>query len=233
MNSLTKSILVILALASPLVEAEPDYPAADFQPKVLYKDSDYKSSDSKSKTSVSEKSSASAKDDSQYPATNFEPKVLYKDENYTPSKTAPSPSVSSSSREVQASSNNSSELSSQVTEELKTGAGSKPNLLIALAVLGIVGFVFFRKRSQVTPNKASSKGGGTSYKNATGVTGVSKYLNRVSGTGVARYIDKRVKSATAATGVSKYVAKQVLTAKTPEKVTASSTGVEKYMNKRR
>jgi hypothetical protein len=69
-----KKIILGLAIAvsaldslSVLAAADAQYPAANFEPSVIYIDKD-----------VSPQSAAPAKDD-KYPAANFEPKVIYSD----------------------------------------------------------------------------------------------------------------------------------------------------------
>ncbi len=41
-NELTKGVMAALLLTSSVAMAESDYPAADYQPKVLYTNPDYK-----------------------------------------------------------------------------------------------------------------------------------------------------------------------------------------------
>ena len=54
-NNLTRGAFVLLLLASTAAGADQQYPAADFQPEVLYQDSDYiaKNSPSAAKAVVS------------------------------------------------------------------------------------------------------------------------------------------------------------------------------------
>ena len=227
MKNLSNIVVTALLLASPIVGAE-EYPAADFKPKVLYKDSEYSSTDSKPTTSAAKSSSAA--EDAQYPATNFQPKVLYKDDSYKPSASV---ATTNSKRSTTTTTESVDESTSSVaaSEPTKAEAGSTSVYPIVLILLGIVGFVFLKKKSQ-SESGGASKGSERTYKTSAGLTGVAKYVNRVSGTGVARYLDKQVKSAPV-TGVAKYVAKQVITAKSSTKETAASTGVEKYMRNRR
>jgi hypothetical protein len=83
-NNLTLGVCAALLLSSTLAVAESDYPAADFQPKVLFQDSDYKSTQSDTVKS----SSASESADPNYPAANFQPKVVYQDETASTSSTS-------------------------------------------------------------------------------------------------------------------------------------------------
>lgn len=219
----TNGAFAVLLLASSMVGAETQYPAADFQPKVVYQDPDYKHSQSSANTSSSaqEKSGAtSSESDSKYPAASFQPKVLYSDSNYQHSQSTTSGSAGSQAASVE-------------EPVIESGADKKEesslNYIIGLVVLALVGVVLFRKSPQ-----SDGQGARASYRaSADGVTGVAKYLNRKSGTGVARYLEKQIKSATGsagATGVAKYMAKQVDTAKTT--ATEAATGVEKYMRNR-
>ncbi len=73
--------VVSLSLLSNTAMATSDYPAADFQPKVVYIDED----------AVGKADSSSQKQtayDSEYPAASFQPKVVYIDKDAV-KKTAP------------------------------------------------------------------------------------------------------------------------------------------------
>jgi len=77
--------------------ADNQYPAADFEPKVLYQDASVKSFAPDAPTATTKSAPASTPApvveeafDARYPATNFEPKVLFSDENYKPTKSTPS-----------------------------------------------------------------------------------------------------------------------------------------------
>ncbi|PKM12114.1 MAG: hypothetical protein CVV06_14405 [Gammaproteobacteria bacterium HGW-Gammaproteobacteria-10] len=216
-NNFLRSTLAIFLLSSPLADAEPKYPAADFKPTVQYQDSEYIA---KSKSpSASSKQSQPTAPDSQYPAAAFEPKVLFSDSDYkhsTPKVTAPK------------SSSTSVDLSASAGEAAVATTGKKPesnsSLLIALVVLALVGFAFFRKKSGTKSPAAKQYPAFTP--DTSGLTGVSKYLQNKEGpipTGVAKYLDKQVatvKEKAAATGVAKYLEK---------KVVESETGVSKYL----
>ena len=93
-NNLTRGAFALLLLASTAAGADQQYPAADFQPEVLYQDSDYIAKNSPSTTTAkapastpkATSSAAASNDvDSKYPAANFQPEVLYHDPNYKPS----------------------------------------------------------------------------------------------------------------------------------------------------
>jgi hypothetical protein len=227
LNNLTNSIFAVLLLASPLVGAETDYPAADFQPKVLYKDSGYKAAEPKD-SAVSSKSSSTSADDAQYPATNFQPKVLYKDSDYKPSASVPTARSTVSNKA--SASGDAEDTAPASTAAATNESGSSAVYPLILGVLGVVGFVFLKRRSQ--GSNSTSNASDSVRKSTGGLTGVAKYVNRVSGTGVARYLEKQVK-VSPATGVAKYVAKQVVSAKSVAKEASASTGVEKYMRNRR
>lgn len=72
--NITTGTFAVFLLASSMANADTNYPASDFQPKVVYQDPDYKPAPSSA--------SASPATDSQYPAANFQPKVLYNDPTY-------------------------------------------------------------------------------------------------------------------------------------------------------
>jgi hypothetical protein len=83
-KQLKHGILGVLLSASFAVSAQ-DYPAADFQPKVVYQDESVGNSASSSSPCVS-KEAATAKQekvefDAKYPASNFQPKVIYSSAN--------------------------------------------------------------------------------------------------------------------------------------------------------
>ena len=210
------SAFAVLLLASSMVGAETQYPAADFQPKVVYTDPDYKPS-----SQPSTQQAASSATDSQYPAANFQPKVLYSDPNYKP---APS-STSSASAAQQAA----AEKAVSEGEPAKEESGS---YFIGLIVLAVVGFILFRRGAK---EEGKERKAGAGYQvttgSSTGLTGVAKYINRASGTGVARYLERQTKAASgsaAVTGVAKYMAKKAESSKTPE----GATGVAKYLRDR-
>lgn len=226
-NNLTKGLFAALLLASPLVGADEKYPAADFQPEVVFQDSEYIAkngqssaahvSNNSSSANVSESSAA----DSKYPAANFQPQVVYSDPNYKHSDS--SVAVKSVEQENIASESKTESSVSGKKEQ------SSPNSLFALIGLAAVGAFLFRKQL-AGAQKAAEISSAAAPARTAGLTGVARYLNKKSGTGVSRYLEKQVKSAAAATGVAKYVAKQASSAKAT--ATQAATGVEKYMRNR-
>ncbi len=221
--NLTNGALAVLLLASSMVGAETQYPAADFQPKVVYQDPDYKPAPSSTQKTAAAPSSAT---DSKYPAANFQPKVVYKDPTYKHTAATPTSAGAGAAQKSAA------EPASETATATEKAEESNSNYLIGLVVLVLVGVVLFRKKSGTEGREAKA-----SYRAASGsaggVTGVAKYINRISGTGVTRYLEKQVKSAvasTAATGVAKYMAKQGDSAKSS--ASEAATGVEKYMRNR-
>jgi hypothetical protein len=234
-NNLTRGAFALLLLASTAVGADQQYPAADFQPEVLYQDSDYiaknSSSASTAKSPVSapktaSSAAASKEVDSKYPAASFEPEVLYHDPNYKPGVSLKT-TVSKEKIGL-----NQAESQSEAPVSVKKEESTMTSYLIGLVVLALAGFYFFKNRSTATVQKKAPAAppAKTSYALT---TGVAKYLNKVSGTGVSRYVEKQVKSASASatTGVAKYMAKQQ--AASPKATAAkAATGVEKYMRDR-
>lgn len=223
--NITNSAIAVMLLSTSMVSADTQYPAADFQPKVVYQDPDYKPTQSSAGASSAQAGAGTAStSDSQYPAANFQPKVVYSDPSYKHS--SPAPAATGSMQTSAESSENASD-SGQKEE-------SSSNYLIGLIVLALVGVVLFRKKSPEARESAASR---SSYRAGSGsvggLTGVAKYINRKAGTGVSRYLETQVKSAassTAATGVAKYMAKQAESAKTS--ASQAATGVEKYMRNR-
>ncbi|MDD1636562.1 MAG: hypothetical protein LUQ56_00270 [Methylococcaceae bacterium] len=231
-NNLTRGAFALLLLASTVAGADQQYPAADFQPEVLYQDSDYIAKNSPSTTAskapastTNAASSAAAGNgnDSKYPAANFQPEVLYHDPNYKPS-TAVKATVSKEVKEAVGSTTAESQSVSSTAASKEES--SMLSYLIGLVVLALAGFYFFKNRSTAPVQKKAPAPAKTSY----ALTGVAKYLNKVSGTGVSRYLEKHVKSASATTGVAKYMAKQAASPKTT--AAKAATGVEKYMRDR-
>ncbi|MGR9088308.1 MAG: hypothetical protein ACU841_14730 [Gammaproteobacteria bacterium] len=210
-----------------MASAATEYPASDFQPKVVYQDPEYKHAG----ISAGSSSSAPSVSDSQYPAANFQPKVVYNDPEYKHAQGASTGSPSLQ-KPVEGSSSSSSSVS---TSEPAKAEESSSNYLIGLVVLALVAFVLFRKKSQPESRESTSGQGGyrVSSGSSSGLTGVAKYINRKAGTGVSRYLEQQVKSAassSAATGVARYMAKQSEAVKTS--ASQAATGVEKYMRNR-
>jgi len=88
-TQLNQGMLVGLLLSASAVCAE-EYPAADFQPKVLFQDESVVASSSATASSAAvpcvNQEAASKKEevaefDPQYPATNFQPKVIFSEGN--------------------------------------------------------------------------------------------------------------------------------------------------------
>lgn len=208
-----------LLLSSPLVNAESKYPAADFQPKVVYQDSEYKPSASSASSSRS-KSAV----DPKYPAANFEPEVVYQDKNYKPSKSSSSTSRPSSSSASSASSSGAAD--SESSSESEAGISSE---MLGLIVLILVGMVFYFKRSQSGAQPSSrSKAASSSAAENGGATGVTAYLSKKVPkiSSVDRYLES--KDDYPASGVAKYMAKKVVSVK--EAAAQKVTGVEKYLS---
>jgi hypothetical protein len=219
-NNLTNGLVAALLVASPMVGAETQYPAADFKPKVIYQDID--SSQSKSAAPVSTKESKSAEVDSKFPAADFEPKVLYKDTDYKSAKSTVTSNASSSSKSVDVA--EAGEVAAAPAKE-----ESMLTYLLGLGVFAAAGFSFLRKRE--TPKATSATQVYSSH--VSGLSGVARYLrkhNKSAATGVARYLES-MKSAEPVSGVEKYLEKQAKSAK--ENAAQAKTGVEKYMRNRR
>ena len=226
-NNLTTSAFAVLLLASTVASADQKYPAADFQPEVLYQDSDYIAKTAPSATAakpaskVTSNGSAGNEVDSKYPAANFQPEVLYHDTNYKAAA-----SVKKTISKAEFGSNTVESQSVSPAAAVKEDS-SLTSYLVGLVVLAFAGFFLFKKSSSSPVKQAPAASVKTTYALN---TGVAKYLNKVSGTGVTRYLEKHVKSASAATGVAKYMAKQSESTKTS--AAKAATGVEKYMRDR-
>ncbi len=204
-NNLLQGAIIALLVASPFAAFAAfagQYPAADFEPKVLYQDESIKSSAPAEKAAPAATNSASAAstDDSKYPATNFQPKVLFSDENYKPSKSAPSIAPTSESDYTTSAG---AVIMEQAAEKKAEKEGDN-SLLILLGALAAAGFAASR-----CP-KFSGIFGGNNVTNETVYanreTGVTRYLNarvpKVSG--VTKYLERAGKP----TNVARYIAKQ-------------------------
>lgn len=216
-NNLTNGLVAALILASPIVGADTQYPAADFQPKVIYQD--IEGGQSKSAAAPT-KQAQPAEVDSKFPAADFAPKVLYKDAEYKPSKITDTSSASVPTATA--------DVAVKVEEE------SMLSYLLGLAVFAVAGYVFLTRREKP---KAKASDTPVHSSHVSGLSGVARYLrkhNMSAVTGVARYLETQIaaaKGAEAVSGVEKYLEKQAKSAK--EKAAQAGTGVEKYMRNRR
>ena len=218
-NELTKAVLAALLLASTSVMAESDYPAADFQPKVVYSDSGASKSEPAAKPAAAAQATES---DANYPATSFQPKVVYSDNDYKHSSAAPSAAGGGSTKSASASAVTSASAANEVIQTEK--AASSDFSFIGLIALAVVGFVVYSKKSA---GKSSASASSDYSVDAGGSTGVEKYLEKMGAnkTGVAKYLEKQTENPS--TGVAKYMAKQIV--KDREAAAARATGVEKYL----
>jgi hypothetical protein len=235
-KNLTKALFTALLLVSGAVSAEEKYPAADFQPSVVYQDENYIKNNSSAQATVKHTAPAAAathtEADSKYPAASFEPKVVYSDDSYkhdksVPVKTSKNNSISTAATETAI-------VENTVSAEKKK-EDSSVTYLLGLVGLAAAGFFLFRNQSAPAPAPSSTKkASSVAPSRVAANTGVSKYINKVSGTGVSRYVEKQVKTAKSATGVAKYVAQKTLVdkAKAAEIAEKKATGVEKYMRNR-
>lgn len=215
---LNKIAMIGSLLTTSLAFAGGDYPAADFQPKVLYS-----AEASSSSVAAAPAASASVEQDPNYPATNFQPKVLFNDAGYVHSAAAPGVPVAAKSVGSSASAPAAS-ASSEVVHGEKEGSS---NNIIGLAVLAAIGFFLYSKKSG---KAAAGSSVSSSYADADangGSTGVERYLEKqgMKKTGVDKYLEKQTSNP--ATGVAKYMAKQVI--RDREAAAAKVTGVEKYL----
>ncbi len=220
-NNIRKGIFTALLLASPFVTAGVKYPAADFQPKVVYQDKDYQH-ESSSSAGASTSFGETAKEDSNYPAATFKPEVLYRDKDYKhstsieKSKSIPLAMWTEKVEEVTA------ETSSNA---VTTNEESSVNPLFAIVVLAVAAFLFRQKASGGSTSNTQQ----TNVANSDGLTGVAKYLQNKTPklSGVAKYLEANQPAPKS--GVAKYVAKKVVAAKRAAAENVSS--VEKYVRR--
>jgi len=232
-NNLTKGLFTALLLVSSVVSADEKYPAADFQPSIVYQ-SDEAKNGSSTKAAVKPAAPVAAEVktevDSKYPAADFQPKVVYSDDSYKHNKAVPV----SASKNVSASSTKEEASSESVTATETKKEDSSVTYLLGLVGLAAVGFFLFRQQATPATPKAKKASVAPASTKTAATTGVGKYINKVSGTGVSRYVDKQVKTAKSATSVARYVAQQTLAdkARAAEEAEKKATGVEKYMRNR-
>jgi hypothetical protein len=220
---LTMSVFAALLMVSAVANAEDQYPAANFEPKVVYQDESASSSSSSnsSSTTSSSSSSSSSGSDLEYPAANFQPKVVFEDKEYKHKDIAPN-----SSSNADYSTGSSASAATSSTPDAAKKDESSAGYLLGLLVLCIAGFVLFKKG--IVGSAQTGKTVRTA--NASGITGVAKYLLKTSGTGVSRYLEKNAANAPAGkTGVAKYLASKGQSSGSTADASRAATGVEKYM----
>ena len=217
-------VLATLLVSSQLVVADTKYPAADFQPQVVFQDNELIEKNSSKQAASPSKTAASSETDAKYPAANFQPQVVYSDPNYKHNESTTAVSKKVTKSEAVAA-EPVAEVSATAVAKEEQSDSSLYLILLAAAALG--GVYFFKNQGK---SKEQAPEFSAAPARAPGATGVGRYINKKAGTGVSRYLDKQIKTATVATGVAKYVAKQASTAKT--KATEAATGVEKYMRNR-
>jgi len=233
---LTNSLLAAVLLASPLVNADSKYPAADFQPEIVYQDNDLIAKEGKAEAaSVAAKPAAKAVEatavDSKYPAADFQPQVIYHDDSYKPSETVKATAAKATEEKV-AQKLETETADVAVTSETAKKEDTSLNYILGLVgLIAVGGFLFKKQGGCGSAKKVATNTSVVSAATKIANTGVARYLNKVSGTGVSRYLEQKVKTSTPVTGVAKYVAKQVVAAKTTAAQT-KTTGVEKYMRDR-
>lgn len=228
-NNLSTGVLAALLLASPIAGAETEYPASDFKPKVLYKDTEYKhQSAAPSGSSEKFKSAETTKPDTKYPAATFKPEVVYKDTEYKHTQSAPAAPSSKSTASKSVSTDESESTGTVATTEKKEEQ-SMTNYLIGLGAFALAGLFFFGRKPKTQAGSAPVY---TRRPAAGGLTGVARYLEEqeaASATGVTKYLNRQTAPeesvaavSASATGVAKYLS---------EKEEADATGVEKYLRK--
>lgn len=225
-NNLTIGLIATLLLASPLVGAEEQYPAANFEPVIVYQDTDYIGSQSASE------SGAQDVDFSETPAANFEPVVIYQDKEYiakqgqgtapkAPAAPKPAPAATpqaatpapvTTTQAAPAASPSTSAAASEKSEGLLSG-----NMPIVLVALAVVGFVVWNSKKGAATAEAAPEPEAPYIGGSEGETGVAKYMRGLgmsSGgpggkTGVAKYLETAEGAAKASgaglTGVGKYL----------------------------
>lgn len=198
-ENLLTGLVVAISLASPMVSAQADYPAA-FEPQVLYRDADLiaKHANRQPQAPASQSVATSAA---------------------APKQSVSAPSVSSASSSVSSSASTSGGESG--------GSSNMPIILAGLAVAGAA-FWFTRRPSGVAAGGQASAGFTPAVVPA-GTTGVAQYVESLGSGGVETGVSKYVKSLPAIalpqTGVAKYLRNLPF----PEVAGPVETGVAKYL----
>lgn len=236
-HNLAKGLFAALLVASSAVSADEKYPAADFQPTIVYQSNEVKSTQTAAKEAAPAATAPAAAHhaevDAKYPAADFQPKVLYSDDNYKHDKSVPvAKNLKNNANSTSTSASSEEAVVEAVAEKKKED--SSMTYLLGLVGLAAAGFFLFRQQATPAPAKAKKASVAPVSAKVAATTGVGKYINKVSGTGVSRYVEQQVKVAKSATSVSKYVAQKTLAdkAKAAEEAEKKATGVEKYMRNR-
>ena len=198
-NNLLQSAIVALLVASPFAVNAGQYPAADFEPKVLYQDESVKSTPAAAAKSVAVTAApavaAPAVQDAKYPAADFEPKVLFSDDSYKPTKSTSTSQYTSSAGAV-------------IMEEAAVAKAEKEGDDSNLLILGLLAVAAAGFAASRCPKFAGVFGGSnvSNEPDAPKETGVTRYLNaripKISG--VTKYLERAAKP----TNVARYIAKQ-------------------------
>lgn len=208
LSDTTTIFLVALLLASPLASAEPQYPAANFQPIIITQDADL----------IAKHGQAAAEREAAGQAK------LAKRNQSAVTETAAKPAEVSGNDEVSSSNGN---FSSQKE------SSSMENFPIALVVLALAGFVFWSTKRPSSNSKAENIFYPASSLGSASGTGVAKYVKEIelsakkaAGTGVTQYLRalESVSQKVSETRVDKYIKGADLSSKKP-----TETGVEKYL----
>jgi hypothetical protein len=177
MKVILNVFLMGLVLTSFMAKAE-DYPAANFQPKVLYSDTDYKPPASAAPSSSTAAESSVSVDDSKYPATNFQPKVLFSDESVASSSKPKVKKIVKKSVPAKKSTSNSKITPSASIKPQNKEEDSSMTILLGLVVLGVAGYLYTQKTkkpAKVARRRATFKRVVVASSRA-GASGVTKYL---------------------------------------------------------
>ena len=213
-RDLTSSVFVALLLASSMAGAESQYPAADFEPGVVYQDRE-----------LIEKHSQAAREK----ASTAQPAPKVGGTAVTGTSSAPSASTPPESVAV---------VESSAAKPSSQGGGLlSENFPILLIVLGLGGFIFWNSRRAASRVSQIQTSAPVTPAPASGATGVARYLKTIPDaapeTGVARYLKSQPpKAAVAETGVAKYLqslpAAEAVVA-VAASVSKGETGVARYL----
>lgn len=236
-NTLKLSIYAVMLLSSTLAIADDEFPAADFQPKVIFENSSASVAARPSSTSAPEASAT----DSNYPAADYQPKVLYQNDaasaDSSPKKTVaeapaaidtehpaadfqpkvlfsdpnhkPTPLKGSQSGSINTPTSSKATSTSATTASDSDDDGEASDYsLIGIGLLALIAVGLTRCKNICKFRAACTSDTSAPIKNN-------------GKTGVANYLDRHNKNAVS--GVAKYIA---------NKAENKPTGVENYLRKR-
>jgi len=149
---LLQAVMAILLLGSAPLQAEEKYPAAAFEPQVIYQSSESGAPAGNAAVPVE-----TSPNDSRYPAASFTPQVLFQDPELIESTGPLVANESAGSEPAQAATTGGRDITAAHVRPSGTISDSSPPYGILVLALGLFGLVFWlstRKEDEATPQDA-------------------------------------------------------------------------------